>query len=40
MKAKRSLSSGFDHLLKRRQSKDEVLTPSPVKKVFISFVSF
>ncbi|XP_023936957.2 TBC1 domain family member 1 isoform X2 [Bicyclus anynana] len=31
MKAKRSLSSGFDHLLKRRQSKDDVLHTS-VKK--------
>ncbi|CAH2101768.1 unnamed protein product [Euphydryas editha] len=33
MKAKRSLSSGFDHLLKRRQSKDDVhkkeLSPIP-----------
>ncbi|XP_039752459.1 TBC1 domain family member 1 isoform X2 [Pararge aegeria] len=31
MKAKRSLSSGFDHLLKRRQSKDDVYLP-PHKK--------
>ncbi|XP_038219797.1 uncharacterized protein LOC119838062 [Zerene cesonia] len=27
MKAKRSLSSGFDHLLKRKQSKDDGLSP-------------
>ncbi|XP_050358389.1 TBC1 domain family member 1-like isoform X1 [Nymphalis io] len=33
MKAKRSLSSGFDHLLKRRQSKDDV-SPLAIKKEF------
>ncbi|XP_045770512.1 uncharacterized protein LOC123871026 isoform X1 [Maniola jurtina] len=32
MKAKRSLSSGFDHLLKRRQSKDEVFPPAMKKE--------
>ncbi|CAG4967815.1 unnamed protein product [Colias eurytheme] len=32
MKAKRSLSSGFDHLLKRKQSKEDGLSPSLKKE--------
>ncbi|XP_041971029.1 TBC1 domain family member 4 isoform X2 [Aricia agestis] len=32
MKAKRSLSSGFDHLLKRKQSRDDLAIPVAAKK--------